>query len=181
MSGSRKLDDRQKALADAYVPSARKLAWKWARRHPTVQAGALLSAAYYGLVRAALSWPGDQCGVSFATWAGSRIEWRLSIEAHGGQRARKRSRPEPLSVDPPARPEHDQVEARDGAAWVRSLVEQLPPKQAAVCREAWLTEGGTVGGYARQTGITKQSARYHYFAAIKSLRSLIHAHSPHVS
>lgn len=139
---------------------------------PSDGPSALLDAGTEGLVRALRGFDASR-GVSFKTYAASRIRWHLFI---GAGLTRKGWPPAPLTLDHPA---HTVVvaavvESPESRLVVAEMLAAVPDRTADVVR--WRAiDGEGFATIGQRLGVSRQRAEQIYHAGLRQLRATVEA------
>jgi RNA polymerase sigma factor (sigma-70 family) len=140
---------------------------------PSEGPGALLDAGTEGLVRALRGFDADR-GVTFKTYATSRIRWHVLI---GAGLTRQGWPPvAPLTLDDPERPVPvaAAVESPESTLAVAEMLAAVPERTAAVLR--WrAVDGERFATIGARLGVSRQRAEQLYQAGLRHLRATVEA------
>lgn len=140
---------------------------------PSDGPSALLDAGTEGLVRALRGFDASR-GVSFTTYAASRIRWHILIGA--GLTRQGWTAVRPLTLDDPTRPVPiaAAVEPPESRLAVAEMLDALPDRTAAVLR--WRAiDGEGFGTIGQRLGVSRQRAEQLYQAGLRQLRATVEA------
>lgn len=139
---------------------------------PSDGPSALLDAGTEGLVRALRGYDVSR-GVSFKTYAASRIRWHIFI---GAGLTRKGWPPAPLTLDDPVRPlpVAAAAESPESNLAVAEMLADLSERTAAVLQ--WrAVDGESFATIGVRLGVSRQRAEQLYQAGLRHLRATVEA------
>lgn len=139
---------------------------------PSDGPSALLDAGTEGLVRALRGFDASR-GVSFKTYAASRIRWHILI---GAGLTRKGWPPAPLTLDDPLRPlpVAAVVTSPESNLAVAEMLATVPDRTADVLR--WRAiDGESFATIGMRLGVSRQRAEQVYQAGLRQLRATVEA------